>query len=238
LSVIIPRLPAQSPHDFATSDLRGRLASAALDLFERDGFEAATVDDIAAAVGVSRRTFFRHFQAKEDAVFADQTELLAKLQSALEFGQGEPITVARLALSSLLDDFLERSEVAHRRDALVVNTPALADREVIWWGEYQKLLGDHLAKAATGPREHMFATVIAAAMLAALRQVLTAWLRSTEEQDPRALFSELIGDVAESMSPSGPRGAGPAANHPERRDVLIISSDLSREQITELLAGR
>jgi AcrR family transcriptional regulator len=205
LSVIIPRLPAQSPHDFVASDLRDRLASAALELFERDGFDAATIDDIAAAVGVSRRTFFRYFQAKEDAVFADQTELLSKLQSALELGQGEPITVARLALGKLLDDLLDRGDVARRRDALVVTTPALADREVIWWGEYQKLLGEHLAKATTGPRERMFATVIAAAMLAALRQVLTAWLRSTEEQDPRALFSELIGDVAESMSPGTSR---------------------------------
>ena len=235
--MIIPRLPTQSLSDFSTPEMRVRLASAALDLFERDGFEDATVDDIAGTIGVSRRTFFRYFQAKEDAIFADQTEALSKLRSALELGRGEPIAIAGHALGILLDDVLNTGELVRRRDALVMSTPALADRELIWWGEYQKLLGEHLSKARTDPRERMFATVIAAAMLAAYRQVLTAWLRSKEEEDPRSLFAELIDEITESMSSSGPRGSGPAANHPERREVVIISSDLTGEQIANLLEG-
>src|SRR5690606_38171814 len=40
------------------------------------GFDATTVDDVAARAGVSRRTFFRYFPSKESAFFADQRRRL------------------------------------------------------------------------------------------------------------------------------------------------------------------
>jgi len=45
---------------------RRDLAEAAADLFIRNGYAATTVDDIARAAGVGRRTFFRHYPTKED----------------------------------------------------------------------------------------------------------------------------------------------------------------------------
>lgn len=55
------------------STTREAIARQALDLFERNGFDATTVDEIAAAVGISRRTFFRYYGSKRDVVWGNST---------------------------------------------------------------------------------------------------------------------------------------------------------------------
>src|ERR1700720_3018632 len=62
---------------------RERLTQAAMALFLERGFEATTLDDIAAAADVSRRSFFHYFASKEDVVFAWQEETTAALIAAV-----------------------------------------------------------------------------------------------------------------------------------------------------------
>jgi AcrR family transcriptional regulator len=213
------------------SDARSRLALAALDLFDRNGFEATTVDEIADAVGVNRRTFFRHFPAKEDAVFFDLPELLALLQSELNRGIGEPIPVAGHALALQLDELVRRSGLVRRRDQLVQATPALADRELIWSGEYQRVLGEYLGRTCAAPRDQMYARIVAAALLAAFTQVVTAWVR--DGQEPKALFAELTDDISESMTSTGIRGSGPGAGHPDLADGTSTSDSYAGDFVFE-----
>lgn len=197
------------------TNVRDRLSSAALDLFELQGFDATTVDQIAAAVGVNRRTFFRYFEAKEDAVFSDSPERLRILELTLTKGAGNPIPVAVHALEMQLDELLLRGDLMRRRDILVQQSPALAERQLIWSGEYQRLLGDHLGRDYSTSRDQMYARIVAAALLAAFGQVVTAWLR--DAQEPKPLFAELTDEITESMAWSGVRASGPGPLHPEAR---------------------
>ena len=48
--------------------LRSDLVEAAMDLFLERGFHGTLVDDIADAAGISRRTFFHYFPAKQDVI--------------------------------------------------------------------------------------------------------------------------------------------------------------------------
>lgn len=57
-----------STRDIARAAVRAELAQVAFELFRREGFENVTVNDLAAAAGVSRSTFLRYFSTKEDAV--------------------------------------------------------------------------------------------------------------------------------------------------------------------------
>ncbi|MEW9533059.1 TetR family transcriptional regulator [Microbispora sp. NPDC049125] len=111
---------------------RTALIDAALELFLSKGYEATTVDQIAARVDVSPRTFFRYFASKEEiplSLAAEQHEhLLAELRGRPD---GEPPFTALLeAMESMLgtlrglDDteaarFLQTQELIHGTPALV-----------------------------------------------------------------------------------------------------------------------
>ena len=58
-----------TPRAVSTARVREALIGAALSSFARDGFDATTADHVAAAAGVSPRTFFRYFPTKESVVF-------------------------------------------------------------------------------------------------------------------------------------------------------------------------
>src|SRR6266481_7785735 len=85
-----PRLSKAKP-DAAAPGLRARkrlqtcerLTRVAMALFLERGFEATTLDDIAAAADISRRSFFHYFASKEDVVFAWQEASTAALIAAV-----------------------------------------------------------------------------------------------------------------------------------------------------------
>jgi AcrR family transcriptional regulator len=60
-------------HQAATCD---RIRASALRLFREQGYDATTVEQIAAAAGVSHMTFFRYFPAKEDVALSDSYDPL------------------------------------------------------------------------------------------------------------------------------------------------------------------
>src|SRR5437588_13131452 len=91
--------------------VRAELSEVALELLIDRDFESVTVDEIASAVGVSRRTFFRYFASKEDVVFAFLDQWGRRLFEEIAGRPPEeaPITAVHRAL----DQHME----AYQRDA-------------------------------------------------------------------------------------------------------------------------
>jgi AcrR family transcriptional regulator len=111
-----------------------RLAVAALDLFAERGYENTTVTDIAQRAGLTKSTFFRHFQDKREVLFGDGTMngLLAEAIAAA------PATAAPLeAVAHALDAIGRRAftparrAFAARRRAVIAANPELQEREAL-----------------------------------------------------------------------------------------------------------
>ncbi|MFD7920497.1 TetR family transcriptional regulator [Streptomyces sp. NPDC059740] len=112
---------------------RNALIRSALELFTDRGYEHTTVDDIAAAVDVSQRTFFRYFANKEDVAFAVQDMVERQYVQALTERPADepPLEALRNAVLASWEDIGStiRSVVPlelHMRTVQVIeSTPAL-----------------------------------------------------------------------------------------------------------------
>jgi AcrR family transcriptional regulator len=106
------------------------IAQVALHLFERQGFEAVTMEDVARAASVSRRTLFRHFPAKADLVWTGTDELFGVLQSLAAPHEGRKLAPAAIVselfvpVLARLDD-PETAAFARRRLKLIAGAPTL-----------------------------------------------------------------------------------------------------------------
>lgn len=123
------------------------VARAALGLFAEHGFEATSVEQIAAAAGISRSTFFRQFRSKEDVVFADHDTLLEAAQTYLDRHHEDPWLAVCQAAELVFAHFAQERTLAEQRYAVVNAQPALRDKELVTVFRYERLFGHYLRSA-------------------------------------------------------------------------------------------
>lgn len=165
-----------------------RLIECALDLFEAQGFEQATVAQIAAAAGVTEMTFFRHFASKELVVTTDPYDPEVAAGIAAQ-PIGDPV-LAR-AVRGVRDAFRMVSEpdteVVRRRVRIIADSPVLRASSARGNEATEKRIGDQLI-ADGAPA--LASRAAAAALMAALTTALYEWAR-----DERLSLGDAI-DVA------------------------------------------
>lgn len=113
-------------------DAPGRLAAAALDLFEEHGYENTTVIEIAERAGLTKSTFFRYFPDKREVLFGESA-LAGLLVSAIAAAPAEagPLSVVEHALDVVGQEVFtsDRREFSARRQAVLDANPELGERE-------------------------------------------------------------------------------------------------------------
>ncbi|MBB5851245.1 TetR family transcriptional regulator [Amycolatopsis umgeniensis] len=204
--------------------LRRSLAVAAVDLFVTHGYEATTVDEIAAAAGVGRRTFFRYFDAKDDVLFANHDEIVAEMEEVFATADPacEPVEVACAAVRLVLDSYAADIDGSLKRFTLTRTVPSLRDKEVATVDRYQRVLARYLQgrfEDRGDPMAALRAAVAAAAIAAANNHVLRRWLRSGGEDDIAAGADEAFTLVIDAF-----RTGGPTASGQESTVVAVLST--------------
>lgn len=158
---------------------RGDLEQVALELFAERGFEATTVDDIATAAGIGRRTFFRYYPSKNDVVWGDFEDLLHRLDEWLAATPPDVPVLEALAEAVVRFNALPpEAEAAHRqRMALILHVPALQAHGTLRYADWRavvaRFVGDRLATDPTAAVPQLVGHVALGAALASYERWLT-----------------------------------------------------------------
>ncbi|MDX2601961.1 TetR family transcriptional regulator [Streptomyces caniscabiei] len=177
----------------ARAAVRAELAQVAFELFLRDGFDKVTLDDLAAAAGVSRSTFLRYFGTKEDAVLVAFDAHGARLADALRArpADEDDWTALRRALDTVIQRYHQDPVGSLATAQLVRDTPALCARQVEKQHHWRPTLARALAERHGSSEPPTLAeTVRAAAAIDCLTIALDHWTASDGALDLVALLDE------------------------------------------------
>ncbi|WP_018570579.1 TetR family transcriptional regulator [Streptomyces sp. PsTaAH-124] len=135
-------------------DAPGRLAAAALDLFEERGYENTTVIEIAERAGLTKSTFFRYFPDKREVLFG-RGALTGLLVDGIASAPPEagPLDTVAHALDTLGRTFFtaDRREFSARRQAVLNANTELLEREALKRTELTTAMADALTRRGTPP---------------------------------------------------------------------------------------
>jgi AcrR family transcriptional regulator len=168
-------------------DAQGRLAVAAMDLFDERGFEDTTVADIAARAGLTKRTFFRYFGDKREVLFSGAEVLREKFVAGIATApvDDSPLDVVAAGLAAVADLFAEMGERPRKRQAIIAANPDLQERELIKLNGYAGAGAAALRERGVGEPG---ATLAAEAGIAVLRVAFEEWVTGPEGQDLHQLL--------------------------------------------------
>ena len=186
-------------HQARSVSTRESLKQIALELFAERGFDHVKIAEIAAAAGVSERTFYRHFPTKEAVLFQDYQRRLDWLSAALDLRPAnEPVLDSvRVAIRSFPDDFEIVHQAALLRSSLIDGERAAEQLRVVqaWFAsvllEFIQKRGEQGLLALVG------ANVIAAALVAAV----DAWGQGGCEGDIDVMVNEALDLVRTGLQP-------------------------------------
>ena len=179
---------------------RVELERVALELFAANGFDATTVDDIAAAAGIGRRTFFRYHASKNDAVWGDFDYQLEKLRSRLRAIPAD--TPVMDALRQAVVDFNrlpENERPWHRRRmGLILRVPALQAHSTLRYADWRAVIAEFVAARSGLPQTALLPQLAAYTALGAALAAYEQWLA-----DPDSDLTDLIEIAMESLAITG-----------------------------------
>lgn len=176
-------------------DAAGRLREAAMALYTERGFERTTVAEIADRAGVSARTFFRHFADKREVLFAGSEELERRMVDALAAAppSAGPMDAIADGLLTAAELFADRRDYARRRQAVIVATPDLRERELIKMASLATAFTGALQQRGVAPT---VASLAAETGVSVFRVAFERWLAEPDDAQLAEVMQATLADLA------------------------------------------
>ncbi len=159
------------------STTRQDVARVALDLFNRQGYDQTTVDEIAAAVGVSRRTFFRYYESKRDVVWGEFDAELVRLRDQLEGAPSDRPVMDVLRQAVMATNRFGAGELGELRIriGLIGTVPTLVAHSAVRYAEWCQVVAGFVARRSGRRPDDLGPQTVARAALGAAVAAFSCW---------------------------------------------------------------
>ncbi|BFU45692.1 TetR family transcriptional regulator [Krasilnikovia sp. MM14-A1004] len=183
--------------------MRAELAMLAQDLFAAKGYEQTTIEDLVAAAGISKRTFFRYFASKEDLVLGKYDVWAERLIQAFTARPAdEPVWESlRRAFDVVVGYFDDETQLSRTlaMEKVIQGNPALSAGEMERISRAQNELAELLGqRTGQRPPADPRPAAIAGAALACLIAAKNAWI-TTDRTTP---FREVLDQTMAALKPA------------------------------------
>lgn len=203
--MITTRAPARSPGERATrgnggrrpSTTHARLGEIGIRLFTERGYDTTSIDDIAAAAGIARRTFFGYFPAKADIVWGDFDAYIDRFRAFLARADDSTPMMDAVRLAVLDFNAVPADELPQhrRRMALILGVPSLVAHSTLRYAQWREVLAE-FAAARTGQRPgDLLPTTVGYCALGASVAAYEVWLQD-DGTDLHELIDRAFADLA------------------------------------------
>jgi len=170
--------------------------AAALELFWRNGFEQTTIQDIADACGIGRRTVFRYFPSKDDIPWGSFDDNLEHLAAVLRASPGtmplhEAVHRAVLDFNRLDAGAVDQHRV---RMTLILRTPALQAHSALRYAGWRQVIAGFVADRHGLAPDDMLPQVAGHVALALALAAYERWLA-----DDRLTLAEQLDEAMSGL---------------------------------------
>jgi AcrR family transcriptional regulator len=153
-----------------------RIAETGLKLFVENGYEATTLDAIAAASGISRRTFFYYLKSKEDVLLAHESGDIPRVLRPTLLEQSpeqSPIEAARKTFLTLASRYMTRESVL--ADRILRSTETLRLRKEALLVQMEEVLAEAMYELWPDETRRPALRLVAMIAIGALRFAKENW---------------------------------------------------------------
>jgi len=183
--------------------VRASIVTAALDLFERQGVDATTIEEITDSVDLATRTFHRYFATKLDVLFHDSQHLSDLIRGALESrSENEPLLVSlREAFLELASDLTTQRARQLQRQKIIEAHDGLKAMSLRRSEELAALVTHHCAARLQSRPHDLLPQLLGGCAAAAFRAARTRWMtdRRVDLQTEVRRSFEMLADFEQAL---------------------------------------